>query len=517
MALRVLAALLVWLALSASFLHAQDNPPPPPTLEATVTLTPSITPTAGATIAVTTEGIIFSADVEVIFPAGVRFTTIILRNPTQVAALALTIERDDQPPITFDIDPEDALVEEEPNPLFAYFWALDDSDAPALFEEIRYRWTVRSVFDEVNTASGVFQFTDARLLWQTRDDTGQRFGITLPRGINLTTLGRSMDAVYNLLTTNTGEHPALNIVLYDVDGSPYGCVPNADGDPIATGPFSGEEVVCNDPSLAEQIFAASGYEVVTARLDDFANIQAALTAHFVARFYAPLWQPRHPAAWFISGLSDLYSPPQEGDLLPLLTTAARNRTLLSLSELDATTDTPRSLWRAQATGLLLYIVDTFGIETVYRLARELPNYVSFADAYAALTERPAAALIPAFSDWVLTDRSAAAFGSSLYGVPTATAQASATFTPFPATRTPRPAPSATPLPTITLTPSPRPTITPTASVTPRPPGSLDTATPIPTQTNQPLIDTGSRTSTLAVFVIIVAVLVIIYAGLGRQR
>jgi hypothetical protein len=516
---RLLACLLCCLLLAtpAAAQEGEDFAVPP-TSTATLAPVPTITPTPVATLAITTQGIIFSADADVFFPSGVRFSTIILRRPEEITLLSLTIEREGQPAQTLDLDPEEAREESEPNPLFAYFWEFTAETTPRLFEEISYRWTVRSVFNEVNTASGVFQFTDPRLLWQQRNDEGRRFDLTLRTGINIATLGRSLDEVYNLMAANTGERPSFDIMLYDDDFDPQGCFQNEENEWVVANATNTLTLPCTDPSLARSLFTRDGYTVLSARSEDFADIQNVITRHFMTTFYAPFWSSSSsPPSWFRTGLYSLYTPEAEGALYPVVTSAARDGSLLTLAELEQR-PSGDPLVEAQSYALIAYIADTFGIPAVYELATSVSSEASFADAYQRITGRALDTLLPALRDWLTRAASSAAFGINLYGAPTATVPPTATFTPFPPTRTPRPEPTITLTPSITFTPTTRPTATPTPSVTPRPPGSLNTATPVPlpTQTTQPLIDTGSRTSILALLLIVMAVLVIILTRIGRR-
>jgi hypothetical protein len=216
----------------------------------------------------------------------------------------------------------------------------------------------------------------------------------------------------------------------------------------------------------------------------------------------------------------LYAPTSNAQLRSSVVEAARSNGLLDQTTMEASVagnGVPAARWQAQSYAMVLYIADQIGLEGLFALARAALE-APFESVYREAIGQPLSTLVPNLRDWLFTPRGESAYLLSLYGAATATPAPTVTFTPFPPTRTPRPEPSVTPTPTITLTPTTRPTATRTPTVTPRPPGSLDTATPISiiTPTNQPLIGTGSRTSILAVLVIVLAVLVILYARVGRR-
>ncbi|MCC6612215.1 MAG: hypothetical protein IT320_01995 [Anaerolineae bacterium] len=513
-----LAALLLALLCLVLPAQAQDAtfPPPPPVPTETPTPSPTIPPTLAPTIAVTTEGFVYSAGAEVIFPAGIRFTTIVLQRLPDIASVELRIEPEVGAAQTIDIDLEEALVTDQPNVELAYVWTLTADNAPPLFSEIRYVWTVRNIADEVYTGEGIFQFTDSRILWQSRTDEGRRFDLTLPTDMNLSQLGRSLDAVYALMEANTDQSPTLNLIFYDNSVNLNNCVANDEGEQVAIGAVSGVAIPCTDPELASTIITDSGFSIVRGSRA-FVNAQDAISNHLFDVFYAPLWSDQAVPAWFVSGLRRLYAPTAKDALLAPALSAARGSNLFSLDEMAASPQDAALLnrWEAQAYSMVLYIADSFGLPALYELAR-MAGSASLDDAYQSVTGVTLDSLLPRLRDWLVSPNANAAFRVLLYGAPTAIPSPSATLTPFPPTRTLRPQPSATATATITLTSTRRPTHTPTPSVTPRPPGSLDTATPIPAQTQPPLIESSSRSSILAVLVIILAVLVIAFARVGNR-
>jgi len=512
---------LALLAIMCIILPAQaqtgDEPLPlPPTLTYTPSPTVTIEPTLAPTLAVTTEGFVYSADAEVIFPAGIRFSTIVLQRLEDIAAIELRIEPENGAAQTIRLDLEQALVVETPNPEFAYVWQFTVGTVPALFSEISYRWTVRNLADETHTGEGVIQFTDNRVLWRQRADEERRFDLTLPTSMNISQLSHSLDAVYDLMAANTNEQPTLNLIYYDSGINLSNCEPDDEDELVVTGPVSGFRLPCLDPEFANDLITRSGFSIVRGSTA-FANAQDAISNTLFDVFYDPLWADQNVPAWFVNGLRRLYTPTAKDALLAPALSAARSNSLFSQSEMATTPQDTVLLnrWEAQSYGMVLFITDSFGLSALYELARAAAT-TPFADAYEGVTGEPLDSLIPRLRDWLVSPSASAAFRVIFYGAPTAIPSPSATVTAFPPTRTLRPQPSATATATITSTPTRRPTHTPTPSVTPRPPGSLDTATPIPAQTQPPLIESNSRSSILAVLLIVIAVLVIAFARVGNR-
>ncbi len=516
-----------WIVCAAIFslataAQAQDvditiAPPVLPT--ATPTATSTITPTPVPTLAVTLEGLFFDARAEVIFPAGIYFQAVILRAPQDIAALTLTIAQENRAMQTVIIDLELAELTPEGAAKVGYFWPIPNDQPPQLFSEIAFTWDVRSRFGESAQASGVIQFTDSRLIWRSRVDEQRRFDLTLPVGLSINALGQSLDAVYDLLAANTGQQPALNILLYDEAFPLNPCIEDADGRRVSAGPLTGVLVPCGDETLAERIISASGFTLVTGRAFVFSDAQDVLSDALFEAFYTPLWEGHSIPAWFEAGLRRVYRPTSNADQLAPALAAARSSTLYTLPQMQSGPPygiEAQRLWEAQSFGMVLYIADTAGLETLYEIGRTLSSGQSFANIYQSAVGQPLERLIANWRDWLVSPRGQAAYRVSVYNPATPTPTASPTFTPFPPTRTPTPIPSVTPTPTTTLSPTPRPTLTSTPSVTPRPPGSLDTPTPMPAVTNAPLIDTGSQTSVVAFLLIVLAILVIAYTQVGRR-
>jgi hypothetical protein len=174
------------------------------------------------------------------------------------------------------------------------------------------------------------------------------------------------------------------------------------------------------------------------------------------------------------------------------------------------------VWRAQSYGMVLYIASQIGVPELFDLAGDLGAAETFEAAYQSAVGRPLTTLLVELERWIFTDNAATAFIYTPYLASTPTPTSTSSHTPFPATSTPLPTEtlpptatvtvtgvlSSTPLPTRTLTPTELPS---TPSVTPRPAGSLNTATPAPVvQSSAPMNDTA-RTAGIGAVILLVVV------------
>jgi hypothetical protein len=505
----------------------EGNDPPAATIEPLLllpTATETIVFTPSPTIAVTTEGIVFSSNVQVIFPQAVRFTTIILRKPDEITRLALTIEQDERAAETFEVNLDTALLQAEPNPEFEFLWEIDPANPPALFSEINYRWQVQSQFNEDSAATGIFQWTDSRVLWESYQTPDERLTLAMPRGQGLASLAPQMAQVATQLETVTRQSLNARMVFYnerlDANGQ---CLDEANDAATATPvPFAERIVLCEDEALLRQTIENGSYALLRNSAPIPRVAADVISAYMVELAYAPLWANANVPAWFREGWAILFSPAAKDLLYAPATNAAQANQLIPIDRLQQvpTDATSYALWRAQSYAMVLYMVDQVGLSQAYTMARELGN-ANFEQAYEQASGQSLNSLLPALRNWLITADARRAFGLTIYQDATATLAPSATFTPFPATRTPRPTITPSPLPG-TLTATPTLTRTPTRippsatpTVTPRPASSLFTATPVPAQ-NTPLIAPTTRTGVLALLVIIIAILLIIYTRVGKR-
>ena len=333
-------------------------------------------------------------------------------------------------------------------------------------------------------------------------------------------LNRNVETVYDLLSTNTGLTPTFNLIVY-TDAFPPGCVLNADGKSVAIAPASRFEIPC-EATRADAIFRASGYDLLRSDSSSLKRIGNLVSAYLARGFYSQLWADKDVPAWFVEGIATLYTDDLKTRLYPPLLAAARTDTLLSSQEMSVEPSAGDSdLWTAQSYGMVAYIAGQIGLPGIFNLGRDVSSANSFAAAYQTAMNQPVSSLLPDFKRWIFTDGAASAFAFTLYQAPTPTPTPSRTPTMTP-TQTPTPTVTASFTPTVTgvLTDTPTATYTPSRTPsplpptpTPRPPGSLNTPTPVVSQAVSPVDSLNNPTTALgilAIGLVIIAALALVF-------
>lgn len=530
---------------------------------------------------------------EVIFPEAIRFTLTLAQPLSEVAGATLIVQPEGGSAAPVEINLNEAAIVREPYTELAYVWQIPRDNLPRLFENVTFTWRTTSTNNETSQITDRFTFTDQRAGWAREADPRGQINLAIPSGgpsveaaqitpgelltpaapasqvqagieateevtilepsgglggvepasgltpnvpqptsdspdtSGVAQLRRQLQPVYDLLAENTGISPSFNVIVY-TSAFPPGCVQNGAGASVAVGPFSGVEVPC-DPTMANAIFSASGYDVVQSDSDSLNRMQALLT-HFLTRgFYEVAWAGKNVPDWFAAGLGQLYSAGLKTRLYPPLLSAARTGTLLSLDRMadEPAPDAAYDLWEAQSYGMVAYIASQIGLQGLFDLARNIGDADSFSEAYEAAMGSPLDLLLASFESWIFTNRAPDAFAFTPYQAATPTPTPSRTPT---LTRTPTVTPTLTftPTPTVTgvltntptLTPTPSRTPTPApATPTPRPAGSLNTATPTPIPTVDVVSALDSPNAALAILaiglVIIAAVALLFTRFRGR--
>ncbi len=463
-------------------------------------------------------GFVRDGAAEIIFPAAIRFTVNLTIPASEVASATLTLTPEGGDPLVIPVDLASAILNPDAATAdLAYLWTIPVDDLPPLFGQIEYSWSLTSTDGSTGTLDDLLVYADPHADWvRTVDPTG-RFSLTAPRSMELDPA--SLRQVYDLLRRNTGSSRTYNLLL---DDTPAYCTQRDDGTSYVSGEQSGVIVDCSD-GIEAAVFAGYDRLIVPAG----AGAEAFAVATLVDAAYAPLWQDKSVPAWFVAGLEQFYDPANKYALLLPVQQAARQRTLYSLPALEpSSSDT---LGQAQSYAQVLYVVDQVGVSGLIDLARI--NASDFATAYEQAVGQPISALVPAISQWIFTRAAEAAFGVTPYQSPTDIPTATRTSPP-------------TPFPTITLTPSPAPTLTFTPSVTPRgirtyvapptvtpsttatalpptltprPPGSLPTPTPIPSALQVAVSQPGVQAGLVTFLLLLLALLLFLYIRLGNRR
>jgi hypothetical protein len=479
------------------------------------------------------QAYILSWSQEIIFPQAIRFSLILARPLAEIDAAVLTIQPEGKASRNNTLNLEETAIKQEPYTELAYIWNIPAIDPPELFTEVEFNWRIVGNDGEIARITDRFMFTDERSAWLPDLEIADGFLLTLPvtktaekpdgdySETALAKLASNLADVYALLNTYLLDVPLFKLIVYNDKLMP-GCTTNAENETVAIGPLSNTEVPC-DSDLAGAIFAAGEYALVTSASSNFTSVEATVVEYITLAAYAAHWSGKSVPEWFQYGLVKLYSPASKaGEGVPLLN-AARTNSLFSLDDMATlpSGSVNLDLWQAQSYGMALYIASQVGVDGLLKLANNLRDMPSFADAYRAATGRSLEALLPDFSRWIFTDSAQSAFTLTLYQPPTPlpTGTRTPTATPTPTFTS---TPTITPSPTVTgvLSNTPRPTLTPSRTptqkpptFTPRPPGSLDTPTPAPAQaaSGNPVI-TG-----LLLFIIVALVIVILIMLVARIR
>lgn len=466
------------------------------------------------------QGFAFKWSAEPIFPSGMHFFITVLRPADQLQSSVLVIEAGGMPPQTVAVSVRTPHRTGETFTDLAYDWAFPADLSLPLGSEIVYEWRVLASNGEQARARDRAVFTDTRLNWVRSDDALGQIHLTVPENMSAEALRAALRPVYALLAEQTNTSPAFDIIVYPPAVPADGCAAAAEG-LRATAPVSGAVLPC-DQLRAEAVFRASGQDAVQAQAGA-GGAAAAAVELFVDRFYGPLWDGGDVPEWFRVGLAEFLTPGVKGRYLGPLQRAARAGGLGA--QPGAAVGANSGLWREQSYAAVLYLADRLGLPGLFELARSAGADTPFAEAFARAAGQPLDALWPAVRRWVLTPEGERAFAYVPYlgDTPTPAASATPTSTRTPtATHTAAPTltPSVTGVLTATHTATRVPTRTPTPgppTVTPRPPGSLNTPTVTPAPVALALGDPTTRSGLIAVLAAALIAAAAAFLYTGRRR
>lgn len=454
------------------------------------------------------SGFVADGSSELIFPQAVRFSVNLTIPATQVTDATLTLTWTGHDPVNLKVDVEQAsLVYGEPQARLVYLWQI--SDPPPLFSEVSYHWAFTAADGSTGTLDDSFVYTDPRVDWVRSIDPQGRFNITAPRSLGtITDSTRQMQA---LLEKNTGQKLQDNLLIYPMQPD---CMPLIDPNRAVSTEPAATEGAC---TLLDRVLA--GYDLLV--VPPGATAQGVVANRLVQQAYAPLWDQKNVPLWFQAGLSRFYQTSRKDALLPIAQQAVRSGSLYNLAQMsDAGLETT-DLWQAQSYGLVLCIANQIGLPGLFALAQMKAD--SFDTAYQQAMTIPLAALIPEWQQWIFTRSAEGDYGITPYQPPTPSPTPSLTPSRIP-TITLISSSTATATATATATPLSAPTVTPRASntplppsVTPRPPGSLPTPTPMPSALETTFADPTVRYGALAVLVLLLGLAVFLLIRLGNRR
>jgi len=453
------------------------------------------------------------------FPQSVTFQVEIPGNIETLESLILEIAPETELATVIEF-PDQGQIEQFSRSLFAtYEWEVPSQPSPMLFSEVPYTW--RGVIEGDNFEwRGVLLYADQLRRWSVAVASDVPLMLAADASLNrVEGLIAQYEQVYELLQRETGVVPDVRLVFVP-QTRPFGCDINAQGEPVTQGrvEYAIVEVPC-DPERVDRILDEGGYEEV--RLGTRIVAQRDLLPRLVEAFYEPLWGSESVPNWFEQGLTSFYDP-LSGDSLFLAQQSARTRQIIPLVQMNTVPQGNEAVsrWQAQAHGMVLYIASTFGVDTVFELARTAGRG-DFATVYESVTGQSLEALLPAYEGWLFSPVGEQAFGYVPYLPDTPVPSLTPTYT---STSLPP-----TPILTSTLTPdyteTPRPTrtlIPPTATLTPLPAQgfvvrSTPVATSVPEASFFPADVDSELIVTILIAVIVVTVAIILALWLRRRR
>ncbi|MBK8021398.1 MAG: hypothetical protein IPK19_08175 [Chloroflexi bacterium] len=484
-------------------------------------LTMAFHATDARTLAQINDELILAASADVLFPQAICFAIQLEVTAADVAESELRIEVDGQADRIFDVDPRTAaMVFEEPEARLRTLWIFSAEDAPELNDTITYRWDIRLTDGRTAQVDGAITFEDPRESWVEVQGPAERFLIVMPR--RYARSGIDFSALYDLFRANTSAEPAVQWWIYPPALEP-GCQRIAQDNGadrlVATTANVDQTIDCDAEALR---WVSQGWSVVQVPAEE--TLDVFVGKLMIDAFYGAGWEGKQVPDWFREALGRLYSSTTQSVLLTEARSAARQGRLLPLEAMAETQETPT--WQAQSYGLLAWLIDRIGVLGIFRLANVVAGASDFATAFEQVTGQSLEGLIPAYEQWIFSREAEVAFGVSPFQAPTPAPTATNTPTE---TRSPTPvstdSPSATPtaeiVPTRTTAPTATrlPSATPLApSATPRPPGSLQTPTPVPVPREPSLLDQPNfRMVTLGVLLVLLIVLVALLLRSGRRR
>lgn len=448
--------------------------------------TPTPTPTPDV------PGYILGWEAVSLYPAALRFDLTIGRSADQIQSVILTVEIEGQPLDIIEIDVEEDALRSGDFVELVYLYELSTGNAPPFLSIVEYTWLVSLVEDENQVeVPGALLFVDPRFQWDEVEDDNIDVTLIFPvDALDSTNVVDDLRPVYNLLIESTGERAAFQFLLFPNDAPRNPCSLNEDDEPTITEPRTETDLTCEDAVLA-QIFAERDATPVNVDFSDPEATNRQFLEQMIPSFYNDLWNNPNIPDWFRMGLLNFYLPVTRFGDLALLRSAARGNRLVTLNQLASSEPALRDV---QSNGMVIFLADRFGVQTLFDFANTAGDTESFDTLYQDTFDSTLDALVPSVNNWLFTRSAENAFNYTPYQPTTPTPTPTESLTPFPPTPTDTPTATATITPTATVTgflsATPLPTLTPSLtntprppSITPRPAGSLldPTATPIPTQ------------------------------------
>lgn len=458
---------------------------------------------------------------DLVFPQEVYFEVTLDLPVSQVEQAILTIETETLPPVLVRFPQDVPFFFAQEYVVIAYEWQLPLTVLP-LFSTIRYRWDFITATDS-GTLAGEIVYQDERLKWERIEHLDGKLRFAFPQGglFNSEFLLEQLTPLYLLLAEQSGVSPVISYLFYPPEVV-IGCDRDADGALIVR--YDRREKVQQtvpcDTLRLNRALSESGYTVL--QVETLTQWLEATLNELPLLFYGERWQNAPIPAWFISGWTQFYRPSGINRVFETRETLRIQRAF-SLSEMATVpTDLTRlRIWENQARGMVLFLLETYGVPRMLEFARSLGT-VPFDDALNELTNNSTQGLVPAWQAWMYTYSAELAYSYTPFLVTTATPTVTPTVTPT-ATQTKTPTVTPTATPTVDASSTPRPTRTPvppTPTVTPIPADSFSvraTSVPMPIEMTPSPLTGLTPTQTLIIGIGIVVIALIIVFGLAWAR
>lgn len=455
---------------------------------------------------------------EVYFPQEIDFTLTARMRESEIASLNLSISYRGVDPTQISIDPATITITALGG-VFRYRWDIPQNNPPPLFSRVRYTWDILTVEGLSYTVTDDLDFVDQRVNWVQANDRQSQVNIYHAfNQLDADDIRNGIRATYDALFANSEDRPIYTLLVYPENVN-IGCNLTEEDEPIIRirGAEGFEEITC-DMSLANRIYIQGEFIVFNQISID--QLQQTIINLLTREYYLKQWGDVTVPDWFLEGIQQFYDPRTKLAALNLAQQKSRSDDLLTMNDLETLPDDEtRVLWDAQSIGMILYLADTIGVQSLFEFADSISNYGTFEEAYENNVGQPLDLLILSWRDWLFRPSSQQDYEYNPYlpDTPTPTATATSTNTPT-ATFTPSKTPNVTPTPRPTITPIPPP-----PSITPLPAQSFSVQptdappTPIPEDPQQQFaVDEGLLTRVALGGAVILGLLMLLYFVLRRR-
>lgn len=348
--------------------------------------------------------LINSNAVEVLFPAGIRFSLDLDLAADDLGRVSLVVEQDGRILRTGGISLDDVeLVSDGGVTRVLYFMPTAPTDSLRLFEPVTYQWAVSTTEALQDDANGQFVFEPAGDKWRHESEPPLGFSL-FDDNLNVHLAGQNVLPAYELMVEHTGLTPEI-LWLVQPGGFSYCSVVD---DNVS-------DYSCDEDG-ALRFFAQENYQLVERTAPGLLPFQRSLVVALFEEFYGQYWQGSDVPDWFRAGLQQYYSVTPEPFILRQVRSAAR---LGDLFDWAAFTTRPDQMagavgfWEQQAYTLVLYLADVYGAEVPFELAQTIPEQ-GFAAALQAAIDSDFDLFLVDWERWLFTADARAAASKNIY-------------------------------------------------------------------------------------------------------